>query len=61
MNMRLKSSQFANLDLDQALIHIKGMWMIIVARGGISTLEINQDLMSMISWYDFVTQSLYEY
>lgn len=33
------------------MIHVKGMWMVIAARGGISTLETNQDLMLMISWY----------
>ena len=33
------------------MIHVRGMWMVIAARGGISTLEANEDLMLMISWY----------
>lgn len=56
--MRLKLSQFTSLDFDQAMIHIKGMWMLIAARGGISTLEANQDLMLMISWYGSATRIL---
>uniref|UniRef100_A0A0D2XCB4 Transcription factor domain-containing protein n=1 Tax=Fusarium oxysporum (strain Fo5176) TaxID=660025 RepID=A0A0D2XCB4_FUSOF len=42
---------FSNLDFDQAMVHISGIWMVIEARGGISTLENNQDLLLMISWY----------
>jgi hypothetical protein len=33
------------------MVHISGIWMVIEARGGISTLENNQDLLLMISWY----------
>jgi hypothetical protein len=33
------------------MTHVKGMWMVIAVRGGISTLTTNQDLMLMISWY----------
>jgi hypothetical protein len=43
--------QFTNLDFDQAVVHIRGIRMVIEARGGISTLENNQDLLFMISWY----------
>jgi hypothetical protein len=37
------------------MIHVKGIWMVIVARGGISTLEADQNLMLMISWYGSAT------
>lgn len=50
LSIRLKLCQFTSLDFDQAMIHVKGMWMVVAARGGISTLESNQDLMLMISW-----------
>lgn len=33
------------------MIHVNGMRIVIAARGGISTLESNEDLMLMISWY----------
>ncbi|KAH7161697.1 hypothetical protein EDB81DRAFT_683664 [Dactylonectria macrodidyma] len=51
---------FTSLDFDQAIIHVKGMWMVIVARGGISTLEANQDLMLMISWVDITAALLHD-
>ena len=41
------------------MIHVKGMWMVIAARGGLSTLEVNQDLMLMISWYGSATKIAY--
>lgn len=50
-SMRLNLRQFTSLDFDQAMIHVKGMRMVISARGGISSLEANQDLMLMVSWY----------
>lgn len=37
------------------MIHVKGMWMVVAARGGISTLEANKELMLMISWYGSLT------
>ncbi|KAK3708745.1 hypothetical protein LTR37_011266 [Vermiconidia calcicola] len=58
--MRLKLSQFTSLDFDQAMIHVNGMWMVIAARGGISTLEANQDLMLMISWVDITAALLHD-
>ncbi|KPM45146.1 hypothetical protein AK830_g1318 [Neonectria ditissima] len=51
---------FTNLDFDQAMIHVKGMWMVIATRGGMSTLEANQDLMLMISWVDITTALLHD-
>ncbi|KAK7416541.1 hypothetical protein QQX98_005145 [Neonectria punicea] len=51
---------FTSLDFDQAMIHVKGMWMVIAARGGISTLEANQDLMLMISWVDITAALLHD-
>lgn len=51
---------FTSLDFDQAMIHVKGMWMVIAARGGISTLETNQDLMLMISWVDITAALLHD-
>lgn len=53
--MRLNLRQFTSLDFDQAIIHVEGMRMVISARGGISTLEANQDLMLMVSWYVLAT------
>lgn len=58
LSMQLNLSQFSSLDFDQAMIHVKGMWMVIAARGGISTLQANQDLMLMISWYGSATRIL---
>lgn len=55
--MKLKFwDQFTSLDFDQAMTHLKGMWMVVTTRGGISTLEANQDLMIMISWYGSAAQ-----
>ncbi|KAK4240082.1 hypothetical protein C8A03DRAFT_13552 [Achaetomium macrosporum] len=51
---------FTTLDFDQAMIHVKGMGMVIAARGGISTLEANQDLMLMISWVDITAALLHD-
>ncbi|KAK3384709.1 hypothetical protein B0T24DRAFT_690039 [Lasiosphaeria ovina] len=51
---------FTSLDFDQAMIHVKGMWTVITARGGISTLEANQDLMLMISWVDITAALLHD-
>ncbi|KAL1846860.1 hypothetical protein Daus18300_014118 [Diaporthe australafricana] len=51
---------FTSLDFDQAMIHVKGMWMVIAARGGISTLEDNQDLVLMISWVDITAALLHD-
>ncbi|KAK2602916.1 hypothetical protein N8I77_009413 [Diaporthe amygdali] len=51
---------FTSLDFDQAMIHVKGMWMVVAARGGISTLESNQDLMLMISWVDITAALLHD-
>ncbi len=58
LGMRLKSSQFTSLDFDQAMVHVKGVWMVVAARGGISTLEGNQDLILMISWYGSSSRTL---
>jgi hypothetical protein len=44
-------NQLTSLDFDQAMIHMKGILMIITARGGFSTLNANQGLKRMISWY----------
>lgn len=41
------------------MIHVKGIWMVIAARGGISTLKANQDLLLMISWYGLATPIAY--
>lgn len=50
--MKLKIwDQFTSMEFDQAMMHLKGLWMVITTRGGISTLEANQDLLIMISWY----------
>ncbi|KAL2272942.1 hypothetical protein FJTKL_05699 [Diaporthe vaccinii] len=51
---------FTSLDFDQAMIHVKGMWVVIAARGGISTLQANQDLMHMISWVDITAALLHD-
>ncbi|KAG6360618.1 hypothetical protein INS49_011682 [Diaporthe citri] len=51
---------FTTLEFDQAMIHVKGMWMVIAARGGISTLQANQDLMLMISWVDITAALLHD-
>ncbi|KAF4480064.1 hypothetical protein FAGAP_12209 [Fusarium agapanthi] len=51
---------FSNLDFDQAMVHIRGIWMVIEARGGISTIENNQDLFPMISWVDITAALLYD-
>ncbi|KAM0542539.1 hypothetical protein ACHAPJ_012747 [Fusarium lateritium] len=48
--LALACYNFTTLDFDQAMIHVKGIGMVIAARGGISTLEVSQDLMLMISW-----------
>lgn len=40
------------------MTHVKGVWTVIAARGGISTLEANQDLMLMISWYGSARRTL---
>lgn len=56
--MQLNFDQFTGLDFDQAMIHVRGMGMVIAARGGISTLEANQDLMLMVSWYGSSTRVL---
>lgn len=45
-------AKFTNLDFDQAATHVKGIVMVIAKRGGISTLEANEDLLLMIAWYD---------
>ncbi|KAH7266806.1 uncharacterized protein BKA55DRAFT_589329 [Fusarium redolens] len=50
---------FTNLDFDQAVVHIRGIRMVIEARGGISTLENNQDLLFMISWVDITAALLH--
>ncbi|KLO79828.1 uncharacterized protein LW93_7272 [Fusarium fujikuroi] len=50
---------FSNLDFDQAMVHIRGIWMVIEARGGISTIENNQDLFLMISWVDITAALLH--
>ncbi|KAF5628177.1 uncharacterized protein FTJAE_8929 [Fusarium tjaetaba] len=49
---------FSNLDFDQARIHIRGIWVVIEARGGISTVEKN-DLFLMISWVDITAALLH--
>jgi hypothetical protein len=41
------------------MIHVKGMSMVIAARGGISTLKASQDLMLMVSWYGSATPIAY--
>ncbi|CAJ2509081.1 Uu.00g141070.m01.CDS01 [Anthostomella pinea] len=51
---------FTSLDFDQAMTHVKGMRMVVTARGGISTLEANQDLMLMISWVDITAALLHD-
>ncbi|KAK3369883.1 hypothetical protein B0H63DRAFT_440165 [Podospora didyma] len=51
---------FTSLDFDQAMMHVKGMGMVIAARGGIPTLEANQDLMLMISWVDITAALLHD-
>ncbi|KAF4445175.1 hypothetical protein FACUT_144 [Fusarium acutatum] len=50
---------FSNLDFDQAMVHIRGIWMVIEARGGFSTVENNQDLFLMISWVDITAALLH--
>ncbi|TXC09944.1 hypothetical protein FocTR4_00004877 [Fusarium oxysporum f. sp. cubense] len=50
---------FSNLDFDQAMVHISGIWMVIEVRGGISTVENNQDLLLMISWVDITAALLH--
>ncbi|CZR39427.1 uncharacterized protein FPRO_04324 [Fusarium proliferatum ET1] len=50
---------FSNLDFDQAMVHIRGIWMVIEARGGISTVENNQDLFLMVSWVDITAALLH--
>ncbi|KAF5714764.1 hypothetical protein FGLOB1_3326 [Fusarium globosum] len=50
---------FSNLDFDQAVVHIRGIWMVIEARGGISTVENNQDLFLMVSWVDITAALLH--
>ncbi|KAF5600218.1 hypothetical protein FPANT_2650 [Fusarium pseudoanthophilum] len=49
---------FSILDFDQARIHIRGIWVVIEARGGISTVEKN-DLFLMISWVDITAALLH--
>ncbi|KAJ4245812.1 hypothetical protein NW762_013936 [Fusarium torreyae] len=49
--LALACYNFTTLDFDQAMIHVKGIGMVIAARGGISTLDASQDLMLMLSWY----------
>ncbi|KAF5564359.1 hypothetical protein FPHYL_4783 [Fusarium phyllophilum] len=49
----------SNLDFDQAMVHIRGIWMVIEARGGISTVENNLDLFLMISWVDITAALLH--
>ncbi|POS76934.1 hypothetical protein DHEL01_v204659 [Diaporthe helianthi] len=53
---------FTSLDFDQAMIHVKGLRMVIVARGGMSgiALEENQDLMLIISWVDITAALLHD-
>ncbi|KAK3047060.1 hypothetical protein LTR09_011485 [Extremus antarcticus] len=51
---------FTSLDFDQAMVHVKGVWMVVAARGGISTLEGNQDLILMISWVDITAALLHD-
>lgn len=51
---------FTSLDFKQAMIHVKGLWLVIAARGGISTLGPNQDLMLMISWVDITAALLHD-
>ncbi|KAK3723218.1 hypothetical protein LTR37_001941 [Vermiconidia calcicola] len=51
---------FTSLDFDQAMIHVKGMWMVIAARGGMSSLKANQDLMLMIAWVDITAALLHD-
>ncbi|KAF5712863.1 hypothetical protein FMUND_8141 [Fusarium mundagurra] len=50
---------FSNLDFGQAMVHIRGIWMVIEARGGISTVESNQDLFPTISWVDITAALLH--
>ncbi|KFA71534.1 hypothetical protein S40288_06835 [Stachybotrys chartarum IBT 40288] len=51
---------FISMDFDQAMIHVKGLRMVVAARGGISTLKANQDLMLMISWVDITAALLHD-
>ncbi|KAL9571671.1 hypothetical protein ACKAV7_004313 [Fusarium commune] len=57
--LALVSYNFTNLDFDQAIIHIRGIWTVIEARGGIATLENNEDLLPMISWVDITAALLH--
>ncbi|KAF4959823.1 hypothetical protein FGADI_1326 [Fusarium gaditjirri] len=57
--LALISYNFTNLDFDQATIHIRGIWTVIEARGGIATLENNEDLLPMISWVDITAALLH--
>ncbi|KAF4338538.1 hypothetical protein FBEOM_7577 [Fusarium beomiforme] len=51
---------FTNLDFDQAMVHIRGVWKVVEARGGISTLEDHEDLLLMISWVDITAALLHD-
>ncbi|SPO01811.1 uncharacterized protein DNG_04484 [Cephalotrichum gorgonifer] len=42
------------------MVHVKGIWMVIAARGGLSTLAANRDLMLMISWVDVTAALLHD-
>ncbi|KAB5585214.1 hypothetical protein GE09DRAFT_946050 [Coniochaeta sp. 2T2.1] len=49
---------FTSLDFDQAMIHLKGLSILVAARGGTSALETDQELMLMISWVDITAALL---
>ncbi|KAJ4301645.1 hypothetical protein N0V90_003738 [Kalmusia sp. IMI 367209] len=58
--MALICYNFVNHDFDQALVHVKGLGLVIAARGGISRLQDNDELRLMIFWVDVTASLLYE-
>lgn len=49
---KLIVSQFTNFDFDQAFIHLRGLDLLIAARGGIDRLQSDSELRLMVFWYD---------
>ena len=43
-----------SLEFDQALVHLKGLAMLIAARGGTYCLQDDNELRLMIFWYDLM-------
>ncbi|KAF4556694.1 Hypothetical protein D9617_1g085730 [Elsinoe fawcettii] len=51
---------FMNLDFTQAMIHMNGLMVLTCARGGISVLVNDRDLLRMISWMDITVALLHD-